>query len=122
MYDKDNAFAKILRGEIPCHKIAENSTALAFKDISPVRKVHVLVIPKLDYSSFNEFMNHAKEDEVIGLWKLVYKVIEDLDIKTDGYRIIINTGKHGLQEVPHLHIHIIGGESVGSMVQKSNLY
>lgn len=120
MYDINNIFAKLLRGEIPCQKIAENKQALAFKDINPVRKVHLLVIPKKAHTSFNEFMSQATEAEITGFWQLVYKVISDSGLKNDGYRIIINTGTHGLQEVPHLHIHIVGGESCGPMIEIKN--
>ena len=119
-YDKNNIFAKILRGEIPCKKIYEDEYILSFHDINPQKKVHVLVIPKGEYEDLDDFCSNASEKEIIGLVKgigIVAKKIGISDlVKGGGYRSLVNVGINGGQEVPHLHFHIFGGEKVGSMV------
>ncbi|MDI9313403.1 MAG: HIT domain-containing protein [Hydrotalea sp.] len=114
-YDNNNIFAKILRGEIPCKKFADNAVALAFHDIHPRKKIHLLVIPKGDYVSFSDFTRHATPDEQVGFWALVEKITADSGVDKTGYRIITNHGAHGHQEVPHFHIHLLGGESTGPL-------
>ena len=119
-YDKNNIFAKILRGEIPCKKIYEDDYILAFYDINPQKKVHALVIPKGEYLDLDDFSSKAADKEIISLIKgisLVAKKIGVSDlVKGGGYRSLVNVGKNGEQEVPHLHFHIFGGEKVGKMV------
>jgi phosphoribosyl-ATP pyrophosphohydrolase len=118
MYDKNNIFAKILRGEIPCDKIYEDKFSLAFKDINPQAKVHVLVIPKGAYVDMNDFSVNAKSDEIEGLIRALGKVASILGVSTSGYRYLGNNGRDGGQEVPHLHFHIFGGEKLGRMIHK----
>ena len=117
-YDKNNIFAKILRGEIPCKKIYENEYVLSFYDINPQRKIHALVIPKGSYVNLDDFMQNAKEKEIIELFKGISHVAKLLIISNvdGGYRTLSNIGNNGGQEVPHLHFHIFGGEKVGKMV------
>ncbi len=115
-YNQDNIFAKILRGDIPCKKIADNAVALAFYDLYPKKKIHALVIPKGAYVSFADFTHHASPDEQIGFWQLVQTTAKNLGIEETGYRIISNHGAHGHQEVPHFHIHLLGGEPTGPLV------
>ena len=118
-YDKNNIFAKILRGEISCKKIYENKFVLAFHDINPQKKVHVLVIPKGEYIDLDDFNVRASEKEIVELIKGITTVAKTLDISTDGgngYRALANIGSDGGQEVPHLHFHLFGGEKVGKMV------
>ena len=117
-YDKNNIFAKILRGEIPCKKIYENEYALSFHDINPQRKIHALVIPKGSYVDLDDFTQNAKEKEIIELFKAISHVAKLLKISNidGGYRTLANIGKNGGQEVPHLHFNIFGGEKVGKMV------
>ena len=119
-YDKNNIFAKILRGEIPCKKIYENEYVLAFHDINPQKKIHALVIPKGEYTNLDDFSSKASEKEIVGLIKGIGEVAKKLGIseavKGGGYRSLVNVGENGGQEVPHLHFHIFGGEKVGSMV------
>ena len=110
-YDKNNIFAKILRGEIPCKKIYEDEFVLAFYDINPQKKVHALVIPKGEYVNLDDFSSKASEKEIVGLIKGIGTVA-----KGRGYRSLVNVGENGGQEVPHLHFHIFGGEKVGKMV------
>ena len=120
VYDKNNIFAKILRGEIPCEKIYEDDFVLAFNDISPRKKVHVLVIPKGEYINLDDFSSKASEKEIVGLVKginiVARKVGVSEEVKGGGYRSLVNVGENGGQEVPHLHFHIFGGEKVGKMV------
>ena len=116
-YDTHNIFAKILRGEIPNNTIYEDDFVLAFHDISPVRKIHALVIPKGAYTDYTDFIMHAPPDAIIGFHNGVLKTVEKLGIKRKGYRIISNIGTHGQQEVPHLHYHILGGETIGKLVE-----
>ena len=80
MYNKNNIFAKILRGEIPCHKIYEDKFSLAFKDINPQAKIHVLVIPKGEYVDMNDFAANAKSDEIESLIRALGKVASILGV------------------------------------------
>jgi len=116
MYDNNNIFAKILRGEIPCKKVYENEFALAFHDINPKEKIHVLVIPKGPYVDMNDFAKNAKDEEITALIKALSKVAEIMNISASGYRYLGNNGINGGQEVPHLHFHVFGGEKLGKML------
>ena len=120
IYNKNNIFAKILRGEIPCKKIYEDEYVLAFYDINPQKKVHALVISKGEYVDLDDFSLKASKEEISGLIKgisIVAKKIEvSEEVKGGGYRSLVNVGENGGQEVPHLHFHIFGGEKVGKMV------
>ena len=119
-YDKNNIFAKILRGEIPCKKIYEDEFVLAFYDVNPQKKIHALVIPKGEYVNLDHFSSKASEKEIVGLIKGIGLVAKKLGVseavKGQGYRSLVNVGENGGQEVPHLHFHILGGEKVGKMV------
>jgi len=119
-YDKNNIFAKILRGEIPCKKIYEDEYVLAFYDINPQKKVHALVISKGEYVDLDDFSLKASAKEISGLIKGISLVAKKLgvseEVKGGGYRSLVNIGENGGQEVPHLHFHIFGGEKVGKMV------
>ncbi len=115
-YDPDNVFAKILRGEIPCKKIYENEFALAFHDISPKAPVHVLIIPKGAYESHTDFAAKASDAEIAGFERAVGKVAEDVKLTASGYRLIANAGANAHQEVPHYHVHILGGRALGPML------
>ena len=120
IYDKNNIFAKILRGEIPCKKIYEDEYVLAFYDINPQKKVHALVISKGEYVNLDDFSLKASAKEISGLIKGISLVAKKLgvseEVKGGGYRSLVNVGENGGQEVPHLHFHIFGGEKVGKMV------
>ena len=119
-YDKNNIFAKILRGEIPCKKIYEGNYVLAFYDVNPQKKIHALVIPKGEYVNLDDFSSSATEKEIVGLIKGICTAAKKLGVsegvKGGGYRSLVNVGENGGQEVPHLHFHIFGGEKVGKMV------
>ena len=120
IYDKNNIFAKILRGEIPCKKIYEDEHVLAFYDINPQKKVHALVISKGEYVDLDDFSLKASKEEISGLIKAISIVAKKIgvseEVKGGGYRSLVNVGENGEQEVPHLHFHIFGGEKVGKMV------
>ena len=115
-YDKNNIFAKILRGEIPCKKVYENDLVLAFHDINPQKKVHVLVIPKGEYVDLDDFNKKASDKEIIELNKAITHVSSLVGANKKGYRALTNIGSDGGQEVPHLHFHIFAGEKIGKMV------
>ncbi|MDD3288960.1 MAG: histidine triad nucleotide-binding protein [Alphaproteobacteria bacterium] len=115
-YDSNNIFARILRGEIPCKKICEDDYSLAFFDINPKAPVHALVIPKGAYTSYEDFAANASDAEITGFYRAVGKVAKQLEVTNEGFRIIINSGVNGGQEVPHYHIHILGGHSLGPML------
>ena len=119
-YDKNNIFAKILRGEIPCDKIYEDGHVLAFYDVNPQKKIHALVIPKGPYINLDDFTSKASEKEIAALIKGIGTVAKKLGLSEAvngrGYRSLVNVGQNGGQEVPHLHFHILGGEKVGKMV------
>jgi len=120
LYDENNIFAKILRGEIPCNKIYEDDFVFSFHDINPQKKIHALVIPKGKYIDLDDFSLNASPDEMVGLIKGINKVAKKLGISTEigkGYRALANISDHGGQEVPHLHFHLFGGENVGRMVE-----
>jgi histidine triad (HIT) family protein len=117
-YDDQNIFAKILRGEIPNRTVFEDEWALAFHDINPQAPVHVLVIPKGRYVSWDDFTATASDAEVAGFIRAVGTVARDLGLPAPGYRLLANTGLNGHQEVPHLHVHIFGGKQMGAMLPR----
>ena len=121
-YDDQNIFAKILRGEIPNTTVIETDHCLAFRDIQPARPEHVLVIPKGAYVNFDHFAASASDAEVLDFTRTIGKVCDALGVSPDGgdgYRMISNAGEHGVQDVPHLHVHILAGASTGRMVELS---
>ena len=117
-YDTDNVFAKILRGEIPCEKIHDDEFAIAFDDINPQSPVHVLVLPKGEYVSMDDFTANASDAEVAGFFRAVGAVARQLDVVGNGYRILANHGRDAHQEVPHFHIHIFAGRDLGPMIRR----
>lgn len=110
----------MLRGEIPCNKIAEDKHALAFHDIAPQAPVHALVIPKGAYTDLDDFSGCASDAELAGFWRMVGQVGRMLGVAQSqsgsGYRLISNAGPDAHQEVPHFHVHIVGGRPVGRML------
>lgn len=117
-YDPENIFARILRGEIPCDKVYENEHVLAFRDIAPQAPVHVLVVPKGDYVSMDDFSSKASDAEQAALSRAIGEVARIAGVAEDGYRVISNAGTNGRQEVPHLHFHIMGGRLLGRMLPR----
>lgn len=116
-YDDQNIFAKILRGEIPNKTVYENDHALAFEDITPQAPVHVLVIPKGPYMSLDHFARDASAEEHSGFMQAVAEVCRLTGVE-EGFRAIANTRAHGVQEVPHYHMHILGGRPLGRMLAR----
>ena len=117
MYDDNNIFAKILRSEIPCDKVYEDEDVLFFYDINPLAKIHVLGIPKIKCINFADFIEQTNEQIINNFFNKILDVVKMLGLKEDGFRLIINSGSNGGQEVPHYHVHIIGGESLGSKIK-----
>ncbi len=119
-YDRENIFAKILRGEIPNSTVAESTHSLAFLDISPAAPTHILVIPKGAYVNFDHFGVEATDAEIVDFNRMVAKITRDVGVAQmeggEGYRLITNAGAHGVQDVPHFHVHIIGGRRLGRMI------
>jgi len=118
-YDSNNIFARILRSEVPCQKITETSHTLAFHDAFPKAKIHALVIPKGAYQNLNEFCKNASTEELEDFWRTVEGVSTSIGIADDGFRMISNAGLNGGQEVPHFHIHLVGGQELGAMISVS---
>ena len=114
-YDPNNIFAKILRGEIPCNKHDECNHTLAFFDIAPQAQTHILVIPKGAYVDMADFSQHASAEEQSAFIIAIGRAAKLAGLEEGGYRIIANTGHHSHQEVPHLHMHILGGEPIGPL-------
>lgn len=117
-YDDSNVFAKILRGELPCNKVYEDEHALAFHDIHPLAPIHILVIPKGAYVSWDDFSARASDAEISGFVRAVGRVARDADMVVQGYRLLSNVGKRSGQEVAHLHVHIFGGQPLGPMLAR----
>ena len=118
-YDPQNIFARILRGEIPNKTVLETPHSLAFHDIAPHAPVHVLVIPKGPYATFDDFAANASAEEIVDFHRACAKVCEIVGVAPgQGYRAITNAGPHGMQEVPHYHLHILGGKVMGPLIAR----
>lgn len=121
-YDDQNIFAKILRGEIPCTKVLETDYCLAFADIAPQAPEHVLVVPKGSYVTHDHFAQSASDAEIVDFTRTISRVCDQLKVSPGaggkGYRVISNAGADGMQEVPHLHVHILAGRALGPLVTK----
>ena len=116
MYDEQNVFARILRGEIPAQIVYEDEWCIAFHDISPAAPAHVLVIPKGKYTNFATFVKQAGDEEVRGFFDSVRHVARELGVQESGYRLVMNSGPDANQTVPHFHVHILGGKSLGPLL------
>ena len=117
-YDDTNIFARILRGEIPANKVYEDEHAFAFHDINPQAPVHILVIPKGRYVSWDDFSERAEAEEIAGFVRAVGHVARGQGLVAPGYRLLANVGMNSGQEVPHLHVHIFGGRPLGPMLAR----
>ena len=115
-YDPGNIFAKILRGEIPVKRVYEDDWVLAFFDHAPAAPSHVLVIPKKPYRSFEDFSLHASDQELVAFFRAVGHIARQAGLTESGYRLITNHGRDANQEVPHFHVHILGGRALGALV------
>ena len=117
-YDDSNIFARILRGELPAKTVYEDEFALAFHDINPQAPLHILVIPKGAYVSWDDFSKRAGDAEIAGFIRAVGKVARDQGLVAPGYRLLANIGPDSHQEVPHLHVHIFAGQKLGPMLAR----
>jgi diadenosine tetraphosphate (Ap4A) HIT family hydrolase len=118
-YDDQNIFARILRGELPSKPVYEDEFAFAFHDINPQAPLHILVIPKGAYVSWDDFSARAPDAEIAGFVRAVGHVAREHGLVEPGYRLLANIGQHGGQEVPHLHVHLFGGQFMGPMLARS---
>ena len=106
-YDKENIFAKILNGEIPCDKVFENDYVLSFKDINPKAKTHLLIIPKEPFIDISDFLQNADKLYQSKFWESVDEIINNLGLRDKGFQIKTHKGKGGGQEVFHFHLHLL---------------
>ena len=114
-YNSENIFAKILRKEIPSEMVYEDNEVLAFRDINPIAPVHILIIPKKQYCSFEDFSKDADDKTICAMIRSISKITRKLNIK-NGYRLVTNIGKDGGQEVPHFHVHLLSGKEFGRIL------
>jgi histidine triad (HIT) family protein len=117
-YDESNIFARILRGEIPCRKVYEDDHALAFHDIAPQAPIHILIIPKGAWVSWDDFSARAPAEEIAGFVRAIGHVAREQGLVAPGYRLLANAGTNSGQEVPHLHVHLFGGRPLGPMLAR----
>jgi len=117
-YDRSNVFARILRGELPCKRVYEDDHALAFHDINPLAPVHVLVVPKGEYASMDDFSATAPAEALAGFFRAVGETARRVGVAESGYRLLANSGVDANQEVPHFHVHIFAGAPLGPMLKK----
>ncbi len=115
-YDDQNVFAKILRDEIPAKRVYEDDYAVAFHDIAPVAPIHILVIPRGPYVSWDDFSTRASDAEIGGFVRAIGHVAREQGLVAPGYRLLANIGTQAGQEVPHLHVHLFGGRAMGPML------
>ncbi|WP_425228518.1 histidine triad nucleotide-binding protein [Sphingomonas sp.] len=118
LYDPANIFARILRDEIPSTRVYEDEWAVAFHDIAPQAATHILIIPRGAYVSWDDFSARASAAEIAGFVRAVGAVARAQGLVVPGYRLLANTGQHGGQEVPHLHVHLFGGQPLGPMLAR----
>jgi len=117
-YDKSNIFARVLRGEVPCNKVYEDEHVLAFHDINPQTPTHVLVIPKGEYVSLDDFSEKASSAEIAALVRALGHIAREQGVVESGYRVLANSGRAAHQEVPHFHVHLFGGRDLGGMLPR----
>ncbi len=115
-YDSSNIFAQIIRGEIPSKKVFEDSSVLAFEDAHPAAPIHVLVVPKGEYESFDDFTDRADTDTVAHFFRTIRRIAHQLGLERSGYRLLTNHGQHASQSVPHFHVHLLGGRPLGALL------
>jgi diadenosine tetraphosphate (Ap4A) HIT family hydrolase len=116
-YDRSNVFARILRGELPCKKVYEDEHVLAFRDINPQAPTHIVVIPKGEYVSIDDFSANASADELVAFMRVIGRIARVEGVAENGYRILANHGAAAHQDVPHFHLHLFGGGDFGPMLR-----
>ena len=115
MYDDDNIFAKIIRKEVPCNFIYEDEKVLFFNDINPQAAIHILGIPKNKVMNFRDFISNTNTETINYFFNKVIEVVKSHELDKSGYRLITNDGLNANQEVPHFHVHILGGNNLGGL-------
>ncbi len=120
IYDKNNIFAKIIRGEIPAKKVYEDENILAFYDISKASPIHVLVIPKGEFIDFIDFVSNQNSHEVARFFQKVAEIVKELKVDENGFRLITNNGSDAHQTVKHFHVHILAGKKLGPLISADN--
>ena len=118
-YDRNNVFARILRGELPCNKVYEDEHVLAFRDINPQAPAHIILIPKGEYVSVDDFSAAAPDAELAAFMRAIGKIAKAEGVVEGGYRILANHGSAAGQEVPHFHLHLFGGRDLGPMLRRA---
>jgi histidine triad (HIT) family protein len=119
-YDRNNVFARILRGELPCARVYEDEHVLAFRDIEPQAPSHVVLIPKGEYVSADDFSARASDAELAAFMRAIAKIAKAEGTAEGGFRILANSGKAAHQAVPHFHLHLFGGRDLGArLLQRS---
>jgi diadenosine tetraphosphate (Ap4A) HIT family hydrolase len=117
-YDPNNVFARILRGELPCRKVYEDEHVLAFHDINPQAPTHIVVIPKGQYISVDDFSQKASDTELAAFVRAIGHIARQEGVSEGGYRMLANHGAAAHQEVPHFHLHLFGGRDLGPMLRR----
>jgi histidine triad (HIT) family protein len=115
-YDKSNIFARIIRGEIPSTPVYADDKVIAINDLHPAAPTHVLVMPRGEYVSFDDFVFKASKDDVQNFFLKVREVAHFLGLEDSGYRLIANHGSDASQTIPHFHVHILGKRKLGALV------
>jgi len=109
-------FSKIIAKEIPASIVYQDDLVTAFKDINPAAPVHILIVPNIEIASTNDVL--PEHEQMLGhLFTVAKQVAQEPGIADSGYRLIVNNGSDSGQEVPHLHIHLIGGRKLGPLLQ-----
>jgi diadenosine tetraphosphate (Ap4A) HIT family hydrolase len=117
-YDRNNVFARILRGELPCSRVYEDEHVLAFRDINPQAPTHIVLIPKGEYVSIDDFSAHASAAEQAAFMRAIAAIAAKEGVAESGYRVLSNHGAAAHQEVPHFHLHLFGGRDLGPMLRR----
>jgi diadenosine tetraphosphate (Ap4A) HIT family hydrolase len=117
-YDPQNVFARIIRGELPCNKVYEDEHVLAFHDVRPQAPVHIVLIPKGEYVSVDDFSERGSDAELTAFMRAIARLARDAGVSEGGYRILANHGRAAHQEVPHFHLHLFGGRDLGPMLRR----
>ena len=115
-YNSQNLFAKIIRKEIPCNKVYEDDKVIAFHDINPVAPIHILVLPKGEYISFDDFAATSSAADIANFFQTIQKIANEAGIIENGYRLIMNHGSDASQTIDHFHVHIIAGKALGGLI------
>ncbi|MDD9331601.1 MAG: HIT domain-containing protein [Wolbachia sp.] len=115
-YDNNNIIAQVLSVKLPCKKVYEDENVLAFDDKYPDAPVHILVVPKDKYVSYDGFIVNAPPEEIVHFFKVIREITHKYNLEKTGYRLVTNHGENGEQVIPHFHVHILGGRKLGKHV------